>query len=69
LFPSEQEISRPKKHDGKDRTGFHTSRAKIAGELSSHIDTELQYFEVRMSSCIMLVSLLCGGDVLSLSIL
>ena len=40
-----QEISRPKKHDGKDRTGFHVSRAKVTAELADHIENELFYYE------------------------
>jgi len=39
------EISRPKKHDGKDRTGFHVSRAKVTAELADHIENEIFYYE------------------------
>ena len=40
-----QEPSRPKKHDGKDRTGFHESRAKLTAELADHIESETRVFE------------------------
>ena len=39
------EPNRTKKHDGKDRTGFHVSRAKVTSDLSNFIESEQRFFE------------------------
>jgi hypothetical protein len=44
-FVRTQESSRPKKHDGRDRTGYHVPRAKITAELDDYIHNELYYYE------------------------
>lgn len=36
---------RQKKHDGRDRTGFHVPRAKIHAELADHIENEIFFYE------------------------
>lgn len=44
------ESKKGQKHDGKDRTGFHRSRAKTTAEWANHINNELYFYEQASTS-------------------